>query len=58
MGILPEYMSVYHMYTMPMQARKGRWIPLELQLQTVVSCHVGAGTRTLSSTRVASALNR
>lgn len=31
-----------HVGAIPMEARSGQQIPLELELQAVVSCHVGA----------------
>ena len=34
---------VYHVHAEPVEARSGHWILLELELETVVSCHVGAG---------------
>lgn len=35
---------LYH--TVPVEARIGHWIPPEIDLETVVSCHVHAGNRT------------
>jgi hypothetical protein len=32
------------LYPVPVEIRRGRWIPLELELGTVLSCHVGVGT--------------
>lgn len=40
---LPELTDVYHVFAVLLKARRGCWIPLELELQTVVSCSVGAG---------------
>lgn len=45
--VLPAYMSVYVRVL----------DPLEPELQTVVSCHVGLGTELGSSGRTASVLN-
>lgn len=33
---------MFHVYAVPYEARRGRWIPLGLDWQMVVSCHVGA----------------
>lgn len=37
-------MSVYHVYTVPVEARRRLWIPMDLELRMVVSSHVGLGT--------------
>lgn len=39
------YMSVYVLCSrlMPVKARRGSWILLEVELQLLVSCHMGAG---------------
>ena len=42
MGILP----VHHVCAVPTETRRGQWIPLGLELQMVVSGHVGAGNQT------------
>lgn len=39
-------MSVYHVYEVPMEARRGFWIPMDLELRMVVNSHVGAGNWT------------
>ena len=40
---LPEYMNlVYHLHVVYLGARGGRHVPWD-ELQTVVSCYVGAG---------------
>lgn len=41
-----ESMSVPHVHAVPLEARRGAFDPLELELQVVVSLHVGAGNRT------------
>ena len=44
MGVfLPAYMNVYHHVPSLLRGQKRVLKPLELQLQTVVSCLVGAG---------------
>ena len=50
-------MSVHIVSAVPTEARRGRQIPLELELQVVVSHHVGAGIKPGSSGRAASDLN-
>jgi hypothetical protein len=40
-GALPIYVLMYHTHMVPTGAKK-RSNPLKLELQTVVSCHVGA----------------
>lgn len=45
MSILSACMYVYHAHAVPMEARKGLQSPLELELRTVGSCHVGAGNK-------------
>lgn len=51
------YMSAYVPLTwiLPMETRKRDHIPLQLELQTVVSCHLGAGNRTQSSEKAVNA---
>lgn len=34
------------MPAVPLEARRGRWVPLERELQMAVSYHVGAGNQT------------
>lgn len=47
MGVLPSCMDVHHIHAEPMEARtKSVSDPLELELQMVVSNHVGAGNQT------------
>lgn len=42
--VLPARLTVYLLvYLVPTEARRGYWIPLELELQTAVSQHVWAG---------------
>jgi hypothetical protein len=43
MGVLSAFMSVYHMRAAPTEAWREWQNPLELELQMVVSHHVGAG---------------
>lgn len=52
MSILTVCMSMYHMHGMSISARRKHQIPLVLELQTVVSCHVGAGTQTTASSAI------
>lgn len=43
MSVLLAYMYAYMyvcMYVVPMDFRRGHWIPLELELHTVISHHV------------------
>lgn len=42
MSVLPAGMSVHHMYVESIAARRGH---LELELQIIVSHHVGAGNK-------------
>lgn len=44
MGILPAYTYVHHMHAVPLEVRRGRQIPLELELLMVGS--VGAKDQT------------
>lgn len=37
----------------PTEVRRGHQIPLDLELQMVVSCHMGAGNKPVSFTRTA-----
>ena len=39
--ILPACVAVYHARAGPTEARRGRWILLELELEAAVNCHVG-----------------
>lgn len=55
MGILPACMSMNPECLVPTEERASD--PLELLLQTVVSCHGGAGIKPKSSRRAASSLN-
>lgn len=41
------WMSVYHLCAMPMEVRRGHQSVQELELQGLVSHHVGTGNRTL-----------
>ena len=43
---LPVFLSVHHIHAVHEEPEKSV-NPLELELQKVVSCHVGAGNRTL-----------
>lgn len=43
MGVLSEYVSVYHICTVPIDARKESQILLELELKMGVNCQVNAG---------------
>lgn len=36
-------MCVYHMHSVPSEARRGHWIPLVLELEMVLSQHMCAG---------------
>ena len=54
MDILPPYMSVYHMCAQESQKRTSDL--LKLELQTVVSYHMGAGIQPRSSARASSDL--
>lgn len=51
------FMYVLHIFVVHSEAGRGRQIPLELELQVVVSHHVGAGIKPGSSGRAASDLN-
>ena len=42
MDVLSLSMPVQHMHAIPMEIRRGCWIPLELELQVVVRSFVGA----------------
>lgn len=46
---------MYHMYTVPIEARKGHQIPPDLELQMSVSLHVGTGTEPEFSGRAVNA---
>lgn len=48
------YVSAPHVCLIFTEARKGDWDPLELKLQMVDSCHVGAGNKPGTSGRAAS----
>ena len=43
MGVLPACMSVYHMYAEPKEAKDRVLDPLGLELDMVMSDHVGPG---------------
>lgn len=49
-------MSVSHVHALPVEVR--RVCPLEMELQVVESCHVGAENGTLVRYQAASALNQ
>ena len=50
MGILSACMSMHHVCACVVPAEVRRKVdPLELELQTVVNCHMGDGTRTRES---------
>lgn len=49
-------MSTYRVRAVPIEARRGTLDPLEMELETLVSCHVGAGIESYSSGRAASVL--
>jgi hypothetical protein len=54
-----DYFTCVHMHSVCLvllEARKGHWIPLELELHTTVSHHVGAGNRTQALLTMESAL--
>lgn len=40
---LPKYMSIHCMHELPVEARRRALDPLKTELQTVVSCVMGAG---------------
>lgn len=40
--VLPACLNVLHMSAVATEATRGQWIPLEPELQKVVSSHVGA----------------
>lgn len=42
-GVLPAHLSVHHVHKVPTKARKWCWIPLELELQSIMTCPVGSG---------------
>lgn len=47
MVVLPARFTVYLLvYLVPTEARRGYWIPLELELQIAVSQHVDTGIQT------------
>lgn len=47
MVVLPARLTVYLLvYLVPTEARRGYWIPLELELQIAVSQHVDTGIQT------------
>lgn len=50
------YVSVSHVHALPVEVR--RVCPLEMELQVVESCHVGAENGTLVRYQAASALNQ
>lgn len=43
MFALPAYIAVRHIHALPLESRRKRQNPLELELGKVVSCQVGAG---------------
>lgn len=45
-SVLPAPVTIYHVYAVPAEARRGSQIPPELELQTALSCHVGANKQT------------
>lgn len=47
----PAHISIQHVCTVPTEARKGCGIPLEVELQEVVSHNVGARNQTLDHWR-------
>lgn len=51
------YLYAPHACLVPPEARRGYQIPLELELQITVNCHVGMGTKPRSSARTARVLN-
>lgn len=53
MGILPAWMSVYHVHAVPIETTRGHEILLELKSQTGVTCLVGTwnGTPVLCKSR-------
>lgn len=55
--VLCACMYVYHMHTVPKDARRGCLISLELELQTVVSHQVSVENQILVLSRATSALN-
>jgi hypothetical protein len=55
LGVLPTYMSVYHVHNAHRGVQKRISDPLELQLQRAASCHVGAGKHTRLSGDAANA---
>lgn len=42
MGVLPVHMSVYLIHAISVEARKGHQLPLESELEVVVSHDMGA----------------
>jgi hypothetical protein len=44
-GVLPAYTSVHHLHAVFTETRRKPRISWDWELQTVVSHHVGAGTR-------------
>lgn len=56
MDILPTYVSVYHMYAVPSEAKRGHLIPLELVIQTSESFQMVIGIEPRSSRKAVSAL--
>lgn len=46
MGVLPTYMSMYHVCAVSTEARRHWILWLHLELQMVVSIYMGAGTQT------------
>lgn len=53
----PAGISVYHVRRVSMGDSRGYEIPLELELQVVVTCHVGAGTWTYVFSKTTSIRN-
>lgn len=51
-------MFVCHVLAVPLRGQKGASGPLELELWTVVSCHVGSGNQTWVLWEAASAVKR
>ena len=57
MSVLPARMYVHLCSAMPVEVRRVLQIPLELDLLTVVNCHVVLGIGPMSSARTVSAPN-
>lgn len=54
---LPAYVFAPQACLVPVEARKGYWIPLELALQMVGSCLAGAEAEPRSSANVSQCFN-